>query len=522
MHDILSKLTKLSDTPTKAPVAEKKQVLNENAKTINNKYKQFKSDAKNLNESAVKEEQQDESALQAYLGKKKYGEKGMKALQQAGREGASKEKMAKIRAQHDKMDEQQSVAEADGSFSIVFYDAGDDVYKTIAKGQSYKNALKIIKNNSDQMYDEGDHLRKISSNIYVHEPDYKNTGERASANNYKHMYHWIIKPEASGQVVAEGSLNEKAASPEVAKVAKGMSKKAAKDYASTKHKGLPDKVKEDMMKDPSERLENRGEYDQEGEMARSQLRTIQDAATELKGILDADDNLPEWVQSKITKAMDYLDTARDYMQANPPADKPFLENMKVRESFNKHRTINSLIKEAFDEEKSNLNLDEDDLKDYLGDNRFIELQNSIIDGKDLPEDLKSDLFNYYKEKGEVPPEIVNDPQKTADWLTNKLQNVFVNSDTQSQEMKEGRVIKGRAYGGAAQADDEDDEDGEPKVKQPAEKRGRGRPRKNTNPVGDSGKAKYGGATDLQKWIVGNVPKSTTLSKLPSTKHKMKG
>jgi len=47
----------------------------------------------------------DESGLQAYLGKKKYGEAGMKALQQAGRDGASKEKMAKIRARHDKMDE---------------------------------------------------------------------------------------------------------------------------------------------------------------------------------------------------------------------------------------------------------------------------------------------------------------------------------------------------------------------------------------------------------------------------------
>jgi hypothetical protein len=47
----------------------------------------------------------DESGLQAYLGKKKYGEQGMKALQKAGRDGASKEKMAKIRAQHDKMDE---------------------------------------------------------------------------------------------------------------------------------------------------------------------------------------------------------------------------------------------------------------------------------------------------------------------------------------------------------------------------------------------------------------------------------
>jgi hypothetical protein len=47
----------------------------------------------------------DESGLQAYLGKKKYGEQGMKALQQAGRDGASKEKMAQIRARHDKMDE---------------------------------------------------------------------------------------------------------------------------------------------------------------------------------------------------------------------------------------------------------------------------------------------------------------------------------------------------------------------------------------------------------------------------------
>jgi hypothetical protein len=54
---------------------------------------------------AVAEEEVEESGLQAYLGKKKYGEKGMKALQQAGRDGASKEKMASIRAKHDKLDE---------------------------------------------------------------------------------------------------------------------------------------------------------------------------------------------------------------------------------------------------------------------------------------------------------------------------------------------------------------------------------------------------------------------------------
>ena len=60
---------------------------------------------------------------------------------------------------------------------------------------------------------------------------------------------------------------------------------------------------------------NYGEYDREGDMAKDDLRTIDDAAEELYSILRSDDNLPEWVQSKITKAVDYIDTARDYMKA---------------------------------------------------------------------------------------------------------------------------------------------------------------------------------------------------------------
>jgi len=55
--------------------------------------------------SGMVEQEMEESGLQAYLGKKKYGEKGMKALQQAGRDGASKEKMASLRAKYDKLDE---------------------------------------------------------------------------------------------------------------------------------------------------------------------------------------------------------------------------------------------------------------------------------------------------------------------------------------------------------------------------------------------------------------------------------
>ena len=67
-------------------------------------------------------------------------------------------------------------------------------------------------------------------------------------------------------------------------------------------------------------LVDKGEYDREGDMAREQLHTAAEAAKELHDILSSDENLPEWVQSKITKALDYLDTARDYMKASDAED----------------------------------------------------------------------------------------------------------------------------------------------------------------------------------------------------------
>jgi len=63
--------------------------------------------------------------------------------------------------------------------------------------------------------------------------------------------------------------------------------------------------------DPAEK----GEYDREGDMANDDLDTAKSAVEELQSIIDSDENLPEWVQAKITKAMDYLDTSRDYLKA---------------------------------------------------------------------------------------------------------------------------------------------------------------------------------------------------------------
>jgi hypothetical protein len=71
--------------------------------------------------------------------------------------------------------------------------------------------------------------------------------------------------------------------------------------------------------------EDVGEYDREGDMAKSDLRSIMLNASRLHDMLEDTDNLPEWVQSKITVAEDYLSTVVNYLSAQaaePMADMP--------------------------------------------------------------------------------------------------------------------------------------------------------------------------------------------------------
>jgi hypothetical protein len=50
-------------------------------------------------------------------------------------------------------------------------------------------------------------------------------------------------------------------------------------------------------------------------MAMSQLRTIIRNCQEMMKVLDKETDMPEWVQSKITLATDYLQTANDYLMS---------------------------------------------------------------------------------------------------------------------------------------------------------------------------------------------------------------
>ena len=85
----------------------------------------------------------------------------------------------------------------------------------------------------------------------------------------------------------------------------------------------------DLMKKANE-AKDPEEYDKEGDMAKTQLKTMIDAAQELHDQLSDDENMPEWVQNKITKATDYIDSVRDYMKNNDDVNEETIDEVLDR------------------------------------------------------------------------------------------------------------------------------------------------------------------------------------------------
>jgi hypothetical protein len=323
----------------------------------------------------------DESALQAYLGKKKYGETGMKALQKAGRDGASKETMAKIRARHDKMDEAAGSPDHDKVLNAVAkvyqvqYDGGDEIWDEDWM-QDWADVL-MKANPTDRELDfiiAKGHMPKRLANVefpvgddfQFNEADMEE-GNRFTGNLMKARAAGLKKADLDGDGDMEqvreyefddrDDFDRRAKRGDTVKTTKGTLTKTdkgvrhekrheeepeARDDDSPRKKGRPAGTKRAIgAKGPTGRSKllnkdsikegdleedyDRDEYDEEGEMAKSQARTIEDAAQELQDILDDQENLPEWVQKKINLAMDYIDTARDYMAANRPEDEMMAE-----------------------------------------------------------------------------------------------------------------------------------------------------------------------------------------------------
>jgi hypothetical protein len=92
----------------------------------------------------------------------------------------------------------------------------------------------------------------------------------------------------------------------------------------SKNKKTPDNwVKEKMKKlqEDHKEIASGKKQDDEGYMARNELDSIERAIKNLRqSIKSGNQQLPAWVQSKITKAADYIDTAAEYLESDESVD----------------------------------------------------------------------------------------------------------------------------------------------------------------------------------------------------------
>jgi hypothetical protein len=93
----------------------------------------------------------------------------------------------------------------------------------------------------------------------------------------------------------------------------------------------------DLLEQIAEAID-KGEYDYEGQMARTQLQTTLRNCKDMIEMLKDDDNMPEWVQSKITLAQDYITTVRDYLQSKEELGEDYVQaaDQKVGKDGKKH------------------------------------------------------------------------------------------------------------------------------------------------------------------------------------------
>jgi hypothetical protein len=161
---------------------------------------------------------------------------------------------------------------------------------------------------------------------------------------------------------------------------------------ATKHKGGRKMADEDFD------ITDRGEYDQEGEMAKDDIKTIVRHAQALEKILGDNDNLPEWVQAKLAKIEGMMTAVDDYMQNQEDDDEMAMGEEKTSTRDNRaERAGKKVAKDIeYDEKK----------KDGIhGKKRGSEDDKAEKAGKKVAKDIE---YDEKKDKKEDKPKKVKE------------------------------------------------------------------------------------------------------------------
>ena len=141
-----------------------------------------------------------------------------------------------------------------------------------------------------------------------------------------------------------------------------------------------------------------GEYDQEGDMAKDSIKTVVRHAQALEKILGDNDNLPEWVQSKLAKIESMMTAVDDYMQ-NQEGD----EEMAMGEESTNRR--DSRAEKAGKKVTKDIEYDEKKKDGIHGKKRGSEDAKAEKAGKRVAKDIE---YDEKKDKKEDKPKKVKE------------------------------------------------------------------------------------------------------------------
>jgi hypothetical protein len=206
---------------------------------------------------------------------------------------------------------------------------------------------------------------------------------------------------------------------------------------------------------------DQGEYDQEGSMAKDDIKTVVRHAQALEKILGDNDNLPEWVQAKLAKIEGMMTAVDDYMQ-NQQGDDEGSDDIEMdEESTNKRdnraeRAGKKVAKDIEYDEKKKDGIhgkrrdSEDDKAEKAGKKvtKDIEYDEKVKEGSGPKEKQKSPYVdrNSPESKAKIQAARDNMAKNTAAEPGKKLANKI---DNKKKEVDETTTLGSVATGSAA-------------------------------------------------------------------------
>ena len=449
---------------------------------------------------------EEEGMSRAAKGYEKYGKQGMEALAKAGRDDASANTMDAIRNRYDKydnteVDESQGMTDEGNAFSKAVVDAKKDGIQPGEKirvgGKQYPvketemtpkqksfaalappkdkitfaDKIAGAKKEVDEMLGDvaAEAMKKAlgggrGRNAEMDEASDDNAftaHKRARAetpkvgtitHGSKHDVEEIpggrrVTRRTDAQGISVGADDGQSSSDEPR--GRGRPKGPAKapervTGGATKHRGGRKTNEGDIE------ITDQGEYDQEGEMAKDDIKTIVRHAQALEKILGDNDNLPEWVQSKLAKIQGMMTAVDDYMQ-NQETDQE--DQMAMGEE--KTSTRDRRAERAGKRVAKDIEYDEKKKDGIHGSRRGSEDNKADKAGKkvtkdieydDKKDDVKEDEPKKAKSKFKFGGSVYEQLDTKLETLINESMNISVNMATGDNGQQDSNSITVTASG----------------------------------------------------------------------------